>query len=642
MKRQFLLLIMFVSATIFAHAQLQTFVLDDFENGLVNFTTEVHGNPPASFDYAVVDNPVKTGINTSNKVWEWDRYDTGDNQIWAGFWATLTNPIPKGYARIEVKYMRTNATSQLRMKCEGAISKEFDPVNPATKTNEWETLVFDLTANGILNINTLSLFPDYYSPIDVTAKCYIDDITVVYDPSIVPPPAPALLTLFSNSTDNRYYDTSWINQTAPSTVVAENWDATSTAPGDKFPVVTSPVKDGTNALKLDWKSVSTGDWMGMVASIGWKAFDLTTQTHLKFWINSPVALAKSVLPKVYLEAFSAATGTPTVTGKLDLGNYLTADLAANTWTEVTIPLADLWAADPTFTAKDVIKDVFFSQNATDGVEHTLYLDEFTFVNVSTLFHDSGDSRFYDTSWIGQTAPSVVVAENWQGPNMTGGDKFPVVTSPVKSGTNALKLDWTSASSGDWMGMVAAIGWTVYDLTNRTHLDLWVNSPVALAKTALPKVYLESASGTPNHTGKVDMGNYLATDLVANTWTEVMIPLADLWAADATFTAKDLIHGVFFSQNATDNIEHTLYMDEFNFITVTVTGLFTPTVQKSMLAYYSNGEIMVPNYAGNVRVFDLTGKTVAEGLANDGKLRVSVGKGIYIVKTTIGNAKVIVQ
>ena len=74
------------------YAQLATFVLDDFENGLVNFTTEIHGNPPASFDYMVVDNPVKTGINTSNKAWEWDRFDTGDNQNWAGFWAALTNP----------------------------------------------------------------------------------------------------------------------------------------------------------------------------------------------------------------------------------------------------------------------------------------------------------------------------------------------------------------------------------------------------------------------------------------------------------------------------------------------------------------------------------------------------------------------
>jgi len=620
------------------YAQLATFVLDDFENGLVNFTTEIHGNPPASFDYMVVDNPVKTGINTSNKAWEWDRFDTGDNQNWAGFWAALTNPIPKGYTSIEVKYMRTKATSQLRMKVEGAVTLEFNPVNPATKVNEWETLVFDLYGNNIKNINVISFFPDYYSPVDVTAKCYIDDIKIIYDPSVIVT-IPTSLTLFGNSTDNRFYDTSWINQTAPSTVVAESWDGQPATSKDKFPVVTSPVKAGTNALKLDWTSATGGDWMGMVAGIGWTHFDLTTMTHLKLWINSPVVLAKSALPKIYLEAFS---GSPNVTGKIQLGDYLTTDLAANTWTEVTIPLADLWAADPTFSVKSDIKDIFFSQNATDNVEHTLYLDEFRFVSIANLFHDSGDPRFYDTSWINQTAPSVVVAESWDGQPATTKDKFPVVSSPVKSGVNALKLDWTSATGGDWMGMVAGIGWPPFDLTNRTHLDFWINSPVVLAKSALPKVHLEATGGSPNVTGKVLLSNYLATDLAANTWTEVTIPLADLWAADPTFTGKDIIKDVFFSQNLTDNVEHILYLDEFNFTTVTSTGIFTPSINKSIQAYYSNGEIRIPSYNGNVRVLDLAGRTIVEGLANDGKLRVSIEKGIYIVNTTLGNTKLSIR
>ena len=47
-------LTLMVSASAFA---LDNIVLDNFENGLVNFTTEVHGNPPASMNYTVVDNP---------------------------------------------------------------------------------------------------------------------------------------------------------------------------------------------------------------------------------------------------------------------------------------------------------------------------------------------------------------------------------------------------------------------------------------------------------------------------------------------------------------------------------------------------------------------------------------------------------
>ncbi len=74
-----------------------TFVLDDFENGQVNFTEVVNVNPPAHMDIAVVDNPVKDAVNSSNKVWEWKRYDAeADNKIWAGFYSVLKNEIPSG------------------------------------------------------------------------------------------------------------------------------------------------------------------------------------------------------------------------------------------------------------------------------------------------------------------------------------------------------------------------------------------------------------------------------------------------------------------------------------------------------------------------------------------------------------------
>ncbi|MDP2337518.1 MAG: hypothetical protein Q8N05_13955 [Bacteroidota bacterium] len=781
-------------------------VLDDFESGVVSFTTEVHVNPDASFNIAVVDNPYKTGINTSNKVWEWKRNNTGDNQSWAGFWAILKNAVPEGYTRIEVKFLRKNATSQLRIKCEGTANKEFVAVTPASKTNEWETMVFDLTANGIKNITVLGLQPDFYEPIDPTAIVYIDDIKVVYEAIVLP--SISSLTLFANSSDNRFHDQSWVNQTAPSTVKTENPAAPGMTDGDKLPCVTTPVKAGANALKLQWKSVTGGNWMAMVAAVGWTSLDLTKMKELKFWINSPVALAKTALPKFYLESHS---GTPNKTGKLLLANYLTADLTANTWTEVVIPLADVWAADATFTAKNVIKDIFFEQNTADNVEHTLYLDEFKFNNANivlddfengvvnftaevngnppshfdyavvdnpfktgintsnkvwewkrydagadnkdwagfyailknevpsgyhrievkylrknatsqlrikcegavtkeftavtpasktnvwetmvfdltangilnikviglqpdfyspidptsityidditvvkdetvvvpppptslTLFDNSADNRFHDQSWVNQTAPSTVKTESPAGPGMTDGDKLPVVTTTVKAGANALKLQWKSVANGDWKAMTASIGWKVFDLTTMKYLKFWVNSPVALAKTALPKVYLEAFSGNPNTTGRLLLATYLQNGLTANTWTEVSIPLADLWAADATFASKDLIKDVFFAQNATDNVEHTLYLDEFTFASF-ATGLNIPVANNAFKVYYTDGEIRIPDYTGFVRVFDLLGRNVAEGSATQGFLRVNLKTGIYIVNTEEGNAKIILK
>jgi hypothetical protein len=784
-------------------------VLDDFESGLVGFTTEVHYNPDANFNVAIVDNPVKAGINLSNKVWEWKRIAGTNNQPWAGFWAALKTAVPAGYTSIEVKYLRKNATSQLRMKVEGTVTKEFNPVTPASKTNVWETMVFDLTANGIKNINVLSLFPDNYEPIDVNAIVYIDDIKVIYEAIVLP--TVSSLTLFDNSTDNRFHDQSWVNQTAPSTVKTENPAAPGMTDGDKLPCVTTPVKSGANALKLQWKSATGGSWMAMAAAVGWTSLDLTKMKYLKFWVNSPIALAKTDLPKIYLEAFS---GNPNVTGKLLLGNYLPTGLVANTWTQVTVPLADLWAADATFASKGVIKDVFFSQNATDNVEHTLYLDEIKFTNDNivlddfesgtvsftdqvngnppahfdyavvdnpfktgintsnkvwewkrydagtdnkvwagfyatlkneiptgynrievkflrknatsqlrikcegavskefnavtpasktnvwetmvfdltangiknikvlsmfpdyyepinpaaisyidditvvkdetvvvppppstlTLFDNSADNRFYDQSWVNQTAPSTVVTESYVGPGLTDGDKLPVVTTPVKAGANALKLQWKSVANGDWKAMTASIGWKVFDLTTMKYLKFWVNSPVALDKTALPKIYLEAASaatGTPTITGKVLLSAYLPNGLTANTWTEVTVPLADLWAADATYTAKDLVKDVFFTQNTADNVGHTLYLDEFTFASF-ATGINPTVADKVFKPYYTNGEIIMSNYTGYVRVYDLIGRNVAEGITTNGILRVNLKKGIYIVNTTEGNAKIVLQ
>jgi hypothetical protein len=829
---------LFTFASLFAQG-LEDILLDDFESGEVSFTEEVNVNPPAHMDVAVVDNPVKDEVNPSNKVWEWKRYDAESSNVnWAGFYATLKNEIPNGYHRIEVKYLRTNATSQLRIKCEGAVTKEIDPVTPASKTNEWETMVFDLTENEIKNIKIFSMFPDYYEPIDPTAVTYIDDIKIIYDESIIPP-SPTSLVLFDNSADDRFYDQSFSTKTAPSTLVQEHWEGPGLPDGDKLPVVTEPVKAGANALKLQWKSAEGGSWSVMVASIGWKMFDLTTMDTLKFWIYSPEALPKSALPKFYFEAgagdpnktgklmladyvdadliantwtevnillsdvwdadetftakdlikgvffeqnaadnvehtlymdefifkakevpavtsvlffddsadnrfhdqsFSTKTapstlvqehwegpglpdgdklpvvtepvkaganalklqwksaeggswmamvaalnwksfdltlmksfkfwiyspealpksalpkfyleshsGNPNKTGKLLLADYVDADLAANTWTEVNISLADVWAADETFTAKDVIKGIFFEQNEADNVEHTLYLDEFYFttdevlpvIDELILFENSTSDRFHDQSWSTKTAPSTLVQEHWQGPGLPDGDKLPVVTDPVKSSPNALKLQWKSAEGGSWMAMVASVGWKSFDLTGMKTLKFWIYSPVDMAKSALPKFYLESHSGNPNKTGKLLLADYVDTDLTANTWTEVNISLADVWAADETFTAKEVVKGIFFEQNAADNIEHTLYMDDFIFVS-TATGITSPVIKPEIHAYYSNGEIRISNYSGNVRVFDLLGRKVAEGPAYDGIFRVNLKTGIYIVNTTKGNTKIALQ
>lgn len=371
-------IVLFFTVLVFAQNDM---VLEDFEDEKVDFTTTVNINPVGSMEAKVVDNPVKEGLNTSNKVWEWKRVaGATDARIFAGFWATLTQEIPAGYDRIEIKYMRTNANSQFRLKVEGGVNVEIMPLTAASKVNEWETMVFDLAANGVQNIKALSLFPDYYEPINTSSISYVDDIKVFFGDGVTPPASDSLV-IFHDSEDPRFYDPSVVTQTAPSTVVTEAFEA-GAANGDKLPVVTTPKLGGTNALKLQYNSMETGAWTAMVAAIGWQTFDVTSSAHLKFWVSAPVASDTVGFPLIYLESNA---GTPKITGKVRLADYLTTGLLANTWAEVTIPLADFWAADMTFMAKNDIKGVYFAQAAggTMENEYTLYLDEFSFHKTAT-------------------------------------------------------------------------------------------------------------------------------------------------------------------------------------------------------------------------------------------------------------------
>lgn len=199
------------------------------------------------------------------------------------------------------------------------------------------------------------------------------------------------LVLFHDSSDPRFYDQSVVTQTAPSTVVTEAFDPARTN-GDKLPVAATPVKGEANALKLQWNSAPGGAWKALIASVKWQTFDLTTMSHLRFWINSPTVLDTTELPVLYLEA---VTGIPCLTGKIRLADYVKTGLTANTWTQINIPLTDFWAKDLLFQTKDAIKDLFFSQNGMDNTLHTLYLDEFTFVKTTGInVHETNELNAY--------------------------------------------------------------------------------------------------------------------------------------------------------------------------------------------------------------------------------------------------------
>ena len=178
--------------------------------------------------------------------------------------------------------------------------------------------------------------------------------------------------LFHDSTDPVFYDPSWVSQTAPSMVEV------ATGTPDKLPVVAEPRQAGENALKLSWTSQAGGNWMALVAGIGWPAYHTNNVDSLTFWLYAPEAINPALLPEVNMEGHYGGQ-----CGRLKLSDYVPSVPRAE-WFQVTIPMEDFRKASPGFPAFNSIKGVFFHQSATDGARHTLYVDEIIFWGVPVI------------------------------------------------------------------------------------------------------------------------------------------------------------------------------------------------------------------------------------------------------------------
>jgi S-formylglutathione hydrolase FrmB len=435
--------------------------------------------------------------------------------------------------------------------------------------------------------------------------------------------------LFHDSSTDDLYDPSWTFATTPSTLPEMT---------GKFKVEPTIKKAGANSLRLKWKSVATGDWGACIAASGWAEKDLNKALEIRFWIYSVEGIDKALLPSVSLQNSSYAS-----TAKLKLSNYLSNNLAPSTWTEIVIPVVDIKTASPTYNLKST-KSLFFNQDATDGAEHCIYIDEITLPNdpnylppaTMVLFDNSANNSYFDQSWINSVAPSTVLQA------VGYATKIPVVTDIKKDGANGLKLTWTSAVGGNWDAIIASIGWQSFDLTDMTSLKFWVNTPTIISKVDLPKISMETTTNV--RSGKVEMSLY-SDDIQANTWTQITIPLADIWAADASFTGKNIIKGVFFHQGTTDNMSHTFYIDEMTFNSSTDTKIVSVSANSQTIsAYYHAGFIQISNFEGKFQILSVSGIQLFSGVISKMQkgYKIDLQKGMYVIKTEKENTRLLVN
>ena len=125
----------------------------------------------------VINNPFKTGINTSNKVCYLLRDKDGIPD--EGFWSTKTVDLTTN-KYIHVKVYKTRITS-VKFKVEDGLGGIFEitSINPQTKVNQWEDLVFNFSSlTG--SYTKISFMPDVLDPVGLGAdiNIYFDDIII--------------------------------------------------------------------------------------------------------------------------------------------------------------------------------------------------------------------------------------------------------------------------------------------------------------------------------------------------------------------------------------------------------------------------------------------------------------------------------
>ncbi len=167
---------------------------------------------------------------------------------------------------------------------------------------------------------------------------------------------------FQDSNDPIMWDCSWMELTSPSELERKGTELR------KFPVETTvQAQQGINALRLKWKSVNGGSWFAIAAGNDWTARDISNTDTLSFWVFSASGQTKSTLPKVF---FEDTDNNKSIMISLSIYGK---EITAQQWTNLQIPMAIfLNQVNPINYTN--IKTIGFAQDVSDGVEHTLIID----------------------------------------------------------------------------------------------------------------------------------------------------------------------------------------------------------------------------------------------------------------------------
>ena len=145
-----------------------------------------NGNIPADQGFQIVDNPVKSGINLSQKVGKAIEAgaDNGGSQVWGGMYVDLDAPLrfTNSTKKMRMKVLMP-ATVNVTMKLEGSANgaqSSSDNTVAATKIGTWEELEWDFS--GLQNNADYKRITLIWNIADIPATnqtYFFDDILMV-------------------------------------------------------------------------------------------------------------------------------------------------------------------------------------------------------------------------------------------------------------------------------------------------------------------------------------------------------------------------------------------------------------------------------------------------------------------------------
>ena len=181
---------------------------------------------------------------------------------------------------------------------------------------------------------------------------------------------------------------------------------------DKIPVDTQTFLTPPNALRLQWNSQPGGGWAAQIRVVSFRNRDYRFQGDtLSFWCFSSLDLSPSDLPLLRVEDDGGDFSAP-----LHLEKFATG-LRAGHWHQIRIPLKTFVSASLRPLDPNRLLSIIFSQDASDGIDHTLLIDQITIEPSATgkdqtslptprEIHARGFERHIDISWNSSDPPGL--------------------------------------------------------------------------------------------------------------------------------------------------------------------------------------------------------------------------------------------